>query len=254
MTKSAKISEDGLLGGKVRLLQPEDGYRAAIDPVLLAASIEAKPGEAVLDVGCGVGAAALCLSARLPGVQVTGLEIQTDLAELGERNIQMNAAFGAVAIVEGDLRNPPPNLGLGTFHHAMANPPFMETSTGNPPPNASKAKAHTEEAGSLEDWVTFCAKAVKPKGSVTFIHRADRIDHLLSLMRQRFGGLVVFPLWPAAPGAAAAKPAKRVIVRGRKGLKSPTVFSPGLVLHDAQGAYTSEAEAVLRKGGALTLK
>ena len=254
MTKTAKISEDGLLGGKVRLLQPEDGYRAAIDPVMLAASINAKPGDSVLDVGCGVGAAALCLSARLPGVHVTGLEIQTVLAELGERNIQMNAAFGAVAIAEGDLRDPPPNLGLGTFHHVMANPPFMETTAGNRPPNASKAKAHTEEAGTLEEWVSFCAKAVKPKGSATLIHRADRIDLLLSLMRRSFGDLVVFPLWPTAPGSSAAKPAKRVIVRGRKGLKSPTVFSPGLVLHDDQGAYTSEAEAILRKGGALNLK
>jgi len=253
MSPEVQVSEDGLLGGKVRLFQPEEGYRAAIDPVVLAASIDARSGETVLDLGCGVGAAALCLAARLPGLQVTGLEIQNDLAKLAERNVQMNAAFGAVSIVEGDLRNPPPNLGLGSYHHVMANPPFMETGAGNPPPNASKAQAHTEETGSLEDWIAFFSKALKPKGSATIIHRADRVDEILALMRKDFGALVVFPLWPNAPGSEAAKPAKRVIIRGRKGLKSPTTFSPGLVLHESQGAYTSEAETILRHGGALKL-
>jgi len=253
MTFETALSEDGLLGGKIRLLQPVEGYRAAIDPVVLAASIAARSGEAVLDVGCGVGAASLCLASRVGGLQVTGLEIQKDMADLAERNVALNAAFGAVSILEGDLRAPPPNLGLGRYHHVMANPPFMETTVGNRPPNASKAQAHTEETGSLKDWVEFAAKAVRPKGGVTFIHRADRLDELLALMRKRFGELIIFPLWPTAPGTLSAKPAKRVIVRGRKGLKSPTVFSPGLVLHDGQNAYTSEAETVLRHSGALDL-
>jgi len=253
MTSEPTLSEDGLLGGKIRLLQPGEGYRAAIDPVLLAASITARSGETVLDIGCGVGAAALCLASRGAGLQITGLEIQAGLADLAERNVALNAAFGAVSIVEGDLRDPPSNLGLGRYHHVMANPPFMETTAGNPPPNASKAQAHTEETGRLKDWVEFAAKALRPKGSATIIHRADRLDELLALMRKDFGELIIFPLWPTAPGGVSAKPAKRVIVRGRKGLKSPTVFSPGLVLHDGQSAYTSEAETVLRHGGALDL-
>ena len=70
------FSEDTLLGGKVRLRQPVDGYRAAIDPVLLAASLDAAPGQRVLEAGTGHGAAAICLGLGFAEWIVTGFEIQ----------------------------------------------------------------------------------------------------------------------------------------------------------------------------------
>ena len=75
-------SEDGLLGGRLRLRQPTAGYRVAIDPVFLAAAVPAGPRDTVLDIGCGVGAAALCLAARVPGCRVTGIDVQRDLISL----------------------------------------------------------------------------------------------------------------------------------------------------------------------------
>ena len=39
-----ETSSDAFLGGRLTLRQPLDGYRAAIDPVLLAAAVMAAPG------------------------------------------------------------------------------------------------------------------------------------------------------------------------------------------------------------------
>jgi tRNA1(Val) A37 N6-methylase TrmN6 len=83
---------------------------------------------------------------------------------------------------------------------------------------------------------------------LTFIHRADRIEALLAQLNGRAGEIVLFPLW-AGPG----KPAKRVLVRARKDIAAPTRLAPGLVLHEEDGRYTREAEALLRDAAALDL-
>ncbi len=211
------VTEDRILGGRIVIHQPAEGYRAAIDPVLLAAAIPAGAGETVLDVGCGVGTAALCLAARVPEARICGIELQPVLVHLAADNIHDNGLDGRVAVLHGDLMDPPPDLAAGGFDHVMANPPFAEPGTGNVSPHAGKAVASVEGEADLIAWVKFCARMTKPKGTVTFIHRADRLDELLAAMAERLGDLTVFPLWPGESG----KPAKRLMVRGRKGVSAP---------------------------------
>ena len=229
------------------IVQPVSGYRAAIDPIFLAAAVSPAPRDRVLDVGAGVGTAALCLAARVPDIRVSGIEIQQDLVRLASRNVDLNGMAGRADFMCGDIMEPPLRLAPGSFHHVMANPPFVEAGRGNRPPDAGKAAANVESGAGLEDWLRFCLLMVRPKGSVTLIHRADRLDDVLAALRGRLGGIVVFPLWPGS----GDKPAKRVIVRGRKGLATPLRLSPGLALHEPDGAYTKAAEAVLRGGVGL---
>ena len=242
------ISADALLDGNIRLLQPQSGYRAAIDPVFLAAAVPAGPGDMVLDVGAGVGAVSLCLAWRERGCRVRGIEPQRDLARLAARNVELNGFVGRVEIMIGDLLRAPPRLAPGTFDHVMANPPYLPAHTGSAPADAGRATAQFEGDAGLADWIRFCFSMVRPKGSVTFVYRADRIDLLLSELRTRAGEIVVFPLWPGG-----SKPAGRILVRARKGVAAPTRLAAGLVLHEADGRYTDAAEAVLRQGAGLVL-
>jgi tRNA1(Val) A37 N6-methylase TrmN6 len=88
----------------------------------------------------------------------------------------------------------------------------------------------------------------RAKGTVTFIHRADRIDALLGHIAGRAGEVVIFPLWPGT-----GKPASRVLVRARKQIAAPARLAAGLVLHEPDGRFTAAAEAVLRGGEGLAL-
>lgn len=241
-------TEDTLLGGKVRLRQPASGYRVAIDPVLLAAAVPATSADTVLDIGCGIGAAALCLAVRVPGCRVVGIEQQRDLVRLASDNTMLNDLFGRVTVMAGDLLRPPPRLEPGGFSHVMANPPFLEAATGSPSPHPGKAAAAVEGMADLAAWVRFALAMTRPKGALTFIHRADRLDQLLAELRGPTGEITVFPLWPGAD-----KPAKRVLVQARKGSAAPTRLLPGLILHGADGRYTEPAEAVLRHAARLVL-
>ena len=244
----AAITDDALLNGRVRLLQPRDGYRAAIDPVFLAASIPVVPGDLVLDIGAGVGAAALCLAWREPRCQIRGIEMQRDLARLAMQNAELNGHAGRVEIMVGDLLRPPPRLAPGSFNHVMANPPFYPSEESTRPSDPGRALAHQESEAGLADWVRFAVNMARPKGTITFVYRADRMEALLADLRGRAGEIVVFPLWPGG-----SKPASRVLVRARKGVGGPTRLCAGLLLHEADGRYTPAADQILRDGVGLML-
>jgi len=244
-------TEDALLDGRVRIIQPARGFRVAIDSVLLAAAVPARAGESVLDVGAGVGAASLCLAARLDGCRIFGIEVERDLVRLAGENMRLNGFDRRVSIMTGDLTSPPPRLAAGSFQHVMANPPYLEPGRGAPSPVAGRASASVERSGSLADWVAFCHAMLCPGGSVTFIHRADRLADLLGQLAARTGGIVVVPLWPG--GGDSGRPAKRVIVQARKGSAASLRLMPGLTLHADGGGYTDAAEAILRHGAALAV-
>ncbi len=247
-TPQDAVSEDRLLGGRVRLSQPVEGYRAAIDPVFLAAAVPARAGESVLDLGCGAGAAALCLLARVPELRVPGLELQAELVRLAGENARANGVADRFLGIAGDVARPPPRLAPGAFHHVLCNPPQLPAERARPAPNPARDAANREGAARLADWVTTALAMVRPKGSLGFVHRADCLDALLAALSGRAGEIVVFPLWPRRGQAA-----KRILVRALKEVATPLRLSPGLVLHEADGRFTAAANAVLRDGAALEL-
>lgn len=241
----AGMSEDRLLDGRVLLRQPEEGYRAAIDPVLLAAAVTAGDGESVLDLGSGVGAASLCLASRVPGCRIFGLEMQPALVALAKQNIDLNGFSGRVETMIGTLQSPPPRLAPGSFHHVMTNPPY-NAPEGTPSPSVAKDAANRENEIDLAAWMRFAVNMLRPKGVLTLVFRADRLDSLMAALHGKVGEITVTPLWPKR-----GRPAKRVLLRGRKGIGSPLTLAPGLVLHEEDGRYTALADDILRRGGGL---
>ncbi len=235
------------------IFQPAGGYRAAIDPVLLAAAVPARPTDTVLDAGSGTGAASLALAARLAGVRITGLEARADLVALARRSAQDSGFSGRVSFIEGDLLSPPDGLKRGGFDHVMANPPYLAAGRGNPPPDEARRAATVEGDAVLGDWLGFLSAMAGDGGTITVIHRFDRADEVVSGLSEKAADVVVFPLWPKQRNEAA----KRVIVQARrggtKGGSAKPVKAPGLVLHKADGGYTPAAEAILRDAAALDL-
>jgi len=231
-----ETTQDLLLGGRVRLEQPAEGLRAAIDAVLLAAAIPARAPEAVLELGCGTGAALLCLAARVPGLALHGVELDAGLAEMARRNA---AGLGA-SIVAGDIRGALPEC-----RHAFATPPYWPGGSASPIALRRNA-AHEAEAG-LEDWAGALARGLVRRGMASMILPAARFGQAAAALRGAgCGSLTMLPLWPRT-GVAA----KRVILQAIKGGRGPDRILPGLVLHAADGSFTAAAEAVLRHAQAL---
>ena len=241
-------SDDTLLGGRVTLRQPVAGYRVAIDPVLLAAAVPARAEDRVLDIGCGTGAASLCLAARVPGCRIVGLERDHTLAQLARDNAARNDVADCLAVIEGDLLDPPPPLAPGSFTQVMANPPFLETARASVSPIAARAAAAVESEALLADWIDFALAMLRDKGTLTLVQRADRLGDLLDALRGRAGGIIIFPFWPGE-----SKPAKRILLQAKKASAAPLTLAQGLVLHRTDGRNSEAAEAILRHGATLQL-
>jgi len=232
------VTEDRILGGRVVLAQPAKGYRAGLDAALLAAACDALPGERVVEAGCGVGAVFLAAATRRPGVSFLGLERDPAALTLAQRNIDANglqkrvtASLGDVAVTR--LETP--------FDAALCNPPFFDDPRALRGPEPAKRGAHIADDG-LEAWTAFLLQAVRDGGTITLIHRADRLADLLASLCAKAGSFQVRAVHPFDDA-----PASRILVRAVRGGRAPLRLLAPLILHERGGAkHAPLAESILR--------
>ncbi len=242
------LTDDKFLMGRLRLLQPAKGYRAATDPVLLAAACPAVAGESVLDLGCGVGAAALCLGVRVPGVALAGLEVQPAYADLARRNAERNGL--AMEVVTGDLTDMPRAL-RRDFDHVIANPPYYAPG-GTPSPTPDRDRALRVDTP-IAAWVAAAGARLRPGGWLTMIFATPCLPEALAALAPKLGAGMVLPLEPRR-----GRDATRVILRARKGGRAPFRLLAPFTLHAGAAhegdreSYTPVAMAVLRDAADLS--
>lgn len=238
---------DAFLGGDLSLWQPARGYRAGIDPVLLAAWVPAKAGQSVLDLGCGAGAAVLCLGTRVPGLSLCGLERHAGYADLARRN---GAALG-LEVVTGDVGDMPAALRQRSFDHVIANPPYYDRGTGTAAPDPNR-EAALGEATPLRAWVQAGQKRLKPRGYLHMILKADRLVDALAALQAPMGSIEITPLAPRTGRAA-----ELILLRARKDGRAALKLQAPIILHAGERHcrdeedYTPEIAVVLRAGGSL---
>ncbi len=234
-----------LLGGRVRLRRLAGGLAPTTDAVMLAAMVPAAAGDTVLDVGAGAGAASLCLAARVADCRIVGLERDRRLVTVARANARTNAMADRVAFRVGAVGGALPD-GFGPFDHVLTNPPYLTAARAHRRTGVPRAAATVEGGPDLPAWLDFCLRHLRPRGTLTLIHRADRLSDVLAGLAGKAGAIVVVPLWPR-PGRDAV----RVLVQARNGMRTPLRLAPGLVLHGPGPAYTPEADAILRHGEPL---
>lgn len=250
MFAEAELTRDDFLGGRLRIWQPREGYRAAMDPVLLAACTPAKTGQSVLELGCGAGVALLALGARVAGLALTGLELQPPYADLAARNAVANGQV--VSVHCGDLGQMPAALRAQSFDHVICNPPYFPTGSGTAARDLGRETGQ-REATPLALWVEQGLKRLHPGGYFTMIQNADRLsDILVALAAHKGGSVSILPLAPRH-----GRPAGRVIVQARKGGRGALKLLAPFILHGepqhlVDGEDLSpEAAMILRLGVAL---
>lgn len=235
-----------VLNRRIRLYQPEEGFRTSLDSVMLAAACPLRAGQSVLDLGCGVGGAGLCVLARVEGADLTGVDIQQSHITMAQDNAVLNGMETRARFICADIRD----VKVEAHDHVICNPPYLRSGAHTPSPRTEKALAmgHQEEDIDLKDWVDCAFRHIRGRGSFTMIHAAGQTDRIIQALGRRFGKTEIIPLWPRE-GVVA----KRVIIRSWKHKKSETILHPGIILHTANGKHTPAANDILRGGKGLLL-
>lgn len=237
-------TEDYLLNKKVKIFQPKDGYRAAIDAVFVASLIEEtsiKPNGTILDVGSGTGAISLCLAHRLQNqnINITGIDIQPELVELSNMSAKANGFENYLNYKICDIRNKT-TLKAGSYDIVITNPPYSDHDM--PSPKESKKFAHNHQGFDLTRWLSFSLKMLKPKGYIALINRTEALNEILSAMYNKAGNIRILPLY-----SKPNQPAKRILILAQKGSHGLTSILPPLYTHNTDGSYSEQAEQILRE-------
>lgn len=245
------LTEDAFLGGRLRLKQKRSGHRAGHDAILLAAATAAGPGDRVVDLGAGVGAAGLALAARVAGIELILVEIDPELAELARANAAANAIAAEALVLDatGDAQVFAANgLPPDSVDVVLMNPPFNDPARHRGSPDQARLLAHVATEETLQAWVHAARRILKSGGALTLIWRADAIADVLKALSRGFGSLSMLPVH-----GEAGKPAIRLLVRAVKGGRAPTRLLPGLVLNDESTVPKRQVQALLSGQAALPL-
>ncbi|MDR2681575.1 MAG: methyltransferase [Holosporaceae bacterium] len=232
-----ELTKDHILRGNLSLLQPKHGYRVAVDPIILAGLVELKPGQSVLDVGCGVGTISLILKLRNPSASVTAIDIDADICDICRCNAAENSL--EIDVLNVGLENFHENLSHSekNFDHVVTNPPFFSRESSRI--SNTKLLANFETL-KLSDWLSLCVKKLKNGGRLHIIHHASRVGDILSSLDKKVGALEITPIFPKN-----GMDAIRVIVQGQKGSRKSTKITGGLVLHDKNGNFSENIKKIL---------
>ncbi|HWP27259.1 MAG TPA: DUF2007 domain-containing protein [Xanthobacteraceae bacterium] len=249
----AHTTDDAILGGRVRLTQPRRGHRVGHDAVLLAAATPARPGDHVVELGAGVGAAGLALAVRVPGSELTLVEVDPTLAKIAAENIARNGLQTRVRVAMLDIgaggeKFTKAGLPSGCADHVMMNPPFNDPAETQVSPDPQRRAAHSAPLSALALWVEASWMLLHAAGTLTMIWRADGLADVLAALTPRFGGIAILPVH-----GRPDRPAIRVLVRAAKQSRAPLSLLPPLLLNDLHGRPTAQAERVLRDAEPLSL-
>jgi tRNA1(Val) A37 N6-methylase TrmN6 len=243
------FTDDAFCGARLIVRQPAKGHRLGTDALLLAA---ATPSEGrIADVGAGAGLVGLALSLRGAAATVL-IEREPVFSACAEVNVR-RAGSSRIAVAEVDIFDrravrAVPALADQSFDHVATNPPYDQSIRARRSPSRLKLAAHAMAGGGLPEWLAACMRLLRDGGTLTLIHRADRLADVLAAMPRRAGGLAVRPVHPRE-----GEPASRILVRAVAGSRAPLRLLPGFILHDAAGVFSPAAQAVHLGNGVIDM-
>jgi|ERR1700674_608088 len=232
---------DSILGGRLRILQPHDGYRFSVDAILLGRFARARRRDRVLELGAGCGVISMMLAALYGPREVVALEIQPAMAVLIARNARLNS-LAQVSAVCADLRERNiAGLKPGSFDLVVANPPYRARHTGRESPNPGRRIARGSAEGSLADFIGAAARYARFGATIAIVFAASRSAELIALMRAH----ALEPKRIRFVHPRLELPATTILIAAAKGGGVEVKIEPPLAMYSEPGVYSAEAAEML---------
>jgi len=176
---------------------------------------------------------------------ITGLELQTSLADLARQNIALNKFNTFCWIITADVKNLLQHVRRESFTRIVCNPPFYRQGSGRINRNRETLLARHQISATLDDFVSAAADAVKNRGSTYFIYPAAGLSDLLVLSRKYMLEPKQIMLVYSYPHSD--KSAELVLVKCLKnGGSGVEIMPPFYVFKEKNSGYSSDMECYYR--------
>ena len=233
---------DTFFNGKIRITQERAGYRFSIDAVLLAYFAVPRSGNKVLELGTGCGIIPLILAYRQPHIEIYGVEVQAELAELAVSNVRENQLHDRISVICADMKSLRPAMTAGPVDLVVCNPPFRRRGSGRINPDAQRAVARHEIKANLGDVIQTSHRMLRTAGRLVLIYTAGRLTDILS--RMRADGIE--PKFIRMIHSRQDTEAALILIEGVKGGRPDLKIAPPLIIWDEKNNYTDEVESMFR--------
>src|SRR6185369_9945642 len=233
-------TEDLLRDCDLKIIQPKEGHRFSLDPLVLCDFVGRRVGR-ILDLGTGCGIIPLVMARKAPDALITGVEFQADMASLARRNVAGNGLSGRVTVIESDILALKGLLESESFDLVLSNPPYRKQGEGKISPKAGRDLARHESTASLADFLATAKRMVKPGGSVCMIYHPERMAEFLAACRD----INLCPVRLQMVHGDFSLPARMFLVELLKGRKRALEVLPPIAVKES--IYGESQQAGMRR-------
>lgn len=228
----------------LKIIQKKAGFKFGVDAVILSNFLSVKKNDDVIDLGTGTGIIPILLAGKTEAKSITGLEIQSDMAEMAKRSVLLNSQCDRVKIVCGDIKESIEQFGSSRFNCVVTNPPYMSVGRGLVNPSDTKSIARHEILCSLEDIIRVSSRLLVPGGQFAMVHRPQRLVDILYLMRH----YKIEPKFLRFVHPSPYKRANLVLIKGFRGGNPELKMMEPLYVYDESGKFSKEIDEIYQRG------
>ncbi|MBQ3450915.1 MAG: methyltransferase [Selenomonadaceae bacterium] len=226
---------DDLMRSGRAIIQNQNEFCFSMDSVLIAHFPKFKKNSRVIDLGTGTGVIPLLIADNVK--EICAVELNSRMADLARRNVELNSLSEKISVVEGDYRKHRELFKAESFDAAIANPPYTPITDGEANKISGIARARHEFTATLEDVVKAARYVLKFHGAFYMIHLAARLCEIVDALHRHQMEMKRLRLIQPKAGRDANLIMLEAVVGANVGnLK----ILPPLIVHNDDGSYTEE--------------
>ena len=234
---------DDLQYKDLKIIQETDGFCFGIDSILLSDFAKnIKKNSKVADLGTGTGIIGLLLCKKTNLAEMTGIEIQEDVANMAERSIKLNNLEEKFRIINSNINEifSKKLLEKNVFDVVVMNPPYKEVGTGEINENEKKLISRHEIKANLSDFIKTAYGLLKDKGELYIVHKPERMPDIIQKLRE----IKIEPKELRVVYSNKNSEASLILIKAVKGGKKFLKIDRPLYIYNESGKYSDEIKQI----------
>lgn len=228
----------------MKIIQNKDGFCFGIDSILVSDfSKTIRNDSIVADLGTGTGIISILLSGKTKLKKIYGIEVQSEVANMAKRSIELNNLDSKIEIINDNLKNMNKYFQKGSLDAIVTNPPYQKNDTGLKSEDTRHLISRHEVECNLEDIILVSKDFLKDKGEIYMVHRPERLVDILYLFRK----YKIEPKEIRFVNPKANLKPNLVLIKAVKNGKEFLKVREPLIIYNEDGSYTEEVLKIYGK-------